>query len=1191
MGIRGVLSCALWLLCAAQATAQPAFRAASQASLASTGNAITFVAAGAATTSDAGCPRAVTPATPAGNVDDILVALAVAREDAATVAASGGWTQLYAATYAPAGQEFRAFIFYRVATNTGADSITVTESGTCSSLAARVSRFRGANTAQPFVNVPIPGANASMQNTDPIATGTETPDVGNSMLLVASFSNDDNGLAQGVGWSTAFESAHNLARDLSFNLHYQLQADPAPVSVGGWNQGATDENIGVIFALRPQAGNLLSIPFPAGTLAGDVMVATIAVRPSTATVVAPAGWTLIQSTTQGGGTTSTLASYYRVATGSEPAAYVFSVGGVASTGIVGGIASFSGVDTANPIDAQGGNATASSLTHTANAITTTVANTMLVGAFEFASSPLPANWNPGGMTEAVDGRSDPAPANTGIALSVGYVLQAALGSTGTRSATASGVAADTGAAQLIALRGLANVVFDVLSGDYALACAAYPIDITIVARDTNGNAVPTYTNPVNITTSTGTGNWSVGVANGVLNNGANNDGAATYQFVAADLGRIVLRLAVTAVSTVSVTVQDAVTGFAAGGIPIDFVADGYRIIPDAIQVAGRPQAISVERRNNCNLSQAQGHNANNAVKIWLSLDASHPGTATLPGATGASAVNPLPTAEPGANNITLAFAGGVAPVTLNTSDVGKYRLNIRDTNTARRGVSPAITTRPFALAMTKPGVLHSNAATDAVLGAAGADFAMTVGAYLWAGGDDGNNDGVPDAGANVTDNGLVPRFAWTTALSVPLGQVLPAGGADGTLSLGGAAPTVSSASFAGGAAALANVRYSEVGSAMIAATAQAFLDTPGADVTGHSGLDGTGNGTAGYVGRFRPDRFMASGALLENRAALLPACVSGFSYMGEAMRLAFVLTAQNAQGVKTDKYQGAYAKHDPTGGIGGAKAAYGLGARSGTTNLTTRVSAFYPGATPAWTAGALTIPAANPVHVAVERANPDNPDGPYAATSIGIAPTDSDGVAITGMDLDVDNSGADDHVAVGATDIRFGRLRMQNALGSEKLPLPMPIEVQQWGGTGFARNTDDGCTTIPRSAVAMTFNPFGAGTPPALAACETALTTASVVFAAGAGTMALAAPGATESGPVRLTVNLGSAGGNYCTGVGGAFDPATSAGMSYLLGRWVDAADPDASAATMYDDKPSAIGAFGLYGSQPSNFIFFRENY
>lgn len=1174
MGMRGVFLAAL-LLFAAAANGQIAFRAASQATLAATtGGTITHIGAGAAAIDDAGCPRTASPAIPGGNVDDLLVALAVAREDSATVNVSAGWNTLYAATYAPAGQEMRAFIYYRFATNTAADNITVTESGTCSSLVARVSRFRNVDTAQPFVTAPIAanGPNVSMQNAASISSGTETPDLGNSMLLVASFVNDNNGVTQGAGWSISFESPHNLARDLALNLHFLLQNDAAAAQASGWAMGATDENIGVIFALRPLPGNVLAIPFPPGTQAGDVMVASVTASPNVA-IGAPPGWTAINSTPQPAGSGSRLASYYRVATATEPASYPFSFAGAAA-GAAGGIVSFSGVDTVSPIDAAGANATASGLTHTANAIATTVANTMLVGSFEFASSPAAASWAPTGMTEAVDAASAPRPSNGGVALAIGYVPRGPIGSTGAWSATASGVAADTGAAHLIALRPVANVVFDVLSGDYALACAAYPVEVTIIARDANGNVQPAYANLVNITTSTGTGDWSVGTANGALNNGAANDGAATYQFVAADSGRIVLRLAVAAVSTLTVTVQDAVTGFSGSGIPINFVTDGYRIIPDPIQVAGRPQTITVERRvaPGCALNPGAGHNGNNREKIWLTLDASHPGAATLPGATGVTTVNPLPTAEPGANNITLAFAGGVATFQLTTADVGKYRISIRDTNTARRGVSPAITTRPFALAF--PGIQHGADQNAAILAAAGADFSATVGAYLWQGADDANNDGAPDAAStNVTDNGLAPRFAWETLLAA--GASLPSPGATGTVTLGGASPLVSRASFAGGAATSSNLRYSEVGNVFISATASNFLDTPGATITGNSGLDGTG-AAGGYVGRFRPSHFALSADTLTNRLALSCAPASAFTYMNEGLRLDFTLTAQSVQNGTTQNYTGVYAKLGLT-----TFANWSVGARSGTTNLTPRIdSAVAP--TGSWANG---VAAGVAITTGIRRATPDTPDGPYPGLAFGIAPVDADGTAMNPLDLDVNNDAANDRKSVGATtEARFGRLRMQNALGSEKVTLPVRIEAQYWDGAAFALNAADNCTAVPRSAIALDF------TGSTLAACQTAVNQASVSFAGGVGTLTLAPP-APNRGGVLLRANLGSAAGNYCTGAGGSFDPAGAVAMPYLLGRWDDAADPDANPDTAYDDKPAARATFGLYGSQPGNFIFFRENF
>jgi hypothetical protein len=1174
--MRGVLLAAL-LLFAAAANGQIAFRAASQATLAATtGGTITHIGAGAAAIDDAGCPRTASPAIPAGNVNDLLIALAVAREDSATVNVSAGWNTLYAATYAPAGQEMRAFIYYRFATNTAADNITVTESGTCSSLVARVSRFRNVDTAQPFVTSPIAanGAQVSMQNANAISSGAETPDLGNSMLLVASFVVDDNPVTEGAGWSASFESPHNVARDLALNLHYQLQNDAAAAQASGWAMGATDENIGVIFALRPLPGNVLSIPFPPGTQAGDVMVASVTASPNVA-IGAPPGWTAINSTAQAAGSGSRLASYYRVATGSEPASYPFSFAGAAA-GVAGGIVSFSGVDAANPIDAAGANTTASGLTHTANAIATTVTNTMLVGSFEFASSPAAANWAPTGMTEVVDAASGPRPSNGGVALAIGYVLRGPLGSTGAWSATASGVTADTGAAHLVALRGTPNVVFDVLSGDYALACAAFPAEVTIVARDTNGNVQPAYASLVNISTSTGTGDWSVGTASGVLNNGAANDGAATYQFVAADSGRIVLRLAVGAVSTVTVTVQDAATGFSSSGIPINFIADSYRIVPDPIQVAGRPQLITVERRvaPGCGLAAGAGHGGNNAAKIWLSLDPSHPGPAALPGATGVTVVDPLPAAEPGANNITLGFAGGVATFQLTSTDVGKYRINIRDTNTARRGVSPAITTRPFGLAL--PGVSHSANETSAPVIAAGADFALSVGAYLWSNADDADDDGVPDAGANITDNGATPAFAWNTVLSVPPGQILPAGGTDGVLSFGGVVPaTVSTGSYVNGIAALNNARYSEVGSAFVVANATGFLDTPGATVTGNSGLDGTG-AAGGYVGRFRPNHFALSGGALTNRVAL--GCGSAFTYMDEGLQLGFTLTAQNAQNGTTLNYTGVYAKLGTT-----TFANWNVGARSGTTNLTARVDgAVAP--TGNWSNGVANML----VTTGIRRPSPppnDDPDGPYPGLAFGIAPVDADGTAMNTLDLDVNNDAANDRRSVGATtEARYGRLRMQNALGSEKVTLPVRIETQYWNGAAFALNAADGCTAVPRSAIALDF------TGSALAACQTAVNQATVSFAGGVGALTLAPP-APNKGSVLLRVNLGGAAGNYCTGVGGSYDPAGAVAMPYLLGRWDDAADPDANPNTAYDDKPAARATFGLYGSQPDSFIFFRENF
>lgn len=214
---------------------------------------------------------------------------------------------------------------------------------------------------------------------------------------------------------------------------------------------------------------------------------------------------------------------------------------------------------------------------------------------------------------------------------------------------------------------------------------------------------------------------------------------------------------------------------------------------------------------------------------------------------------------------------------------------------------------------------------------------------------------------------------------------------------------------------------------------------------------------------------------------------------------------------------------------------------------------------------------------------------------IGIAPVDSDATALRAADLNMDvDGGGNDHAQLGAdTQLRFGRVRMQNALGSEKLALPIPIETQYWNGSGFATNTADSCTTFDRQNFAL-----GSYTGN-LAACETALGASSVAIASGVGTMSLAkpctgAPCSGNDGSVLLTLNLApTASGNRCDAVGGPGPAATSANRSYLLGRWSDAASSESpdDAATRYDDNPSARAAFGLYPGQSNRLIYFRENY
>ena len=83
-------------------------------------------------------------------------------------------------------------------------------------------------------------------------------------------------------------------------------------------------------------------------------------------------------------------------------------------------------------------------------------------------------------------------------------------------------------------------------------------------------------------------------------------------------------------------------------------------------------------------------------------------------------------------------------------------------------------------------------------------------------------------------------------------------------------------------------------------------------------------------------------------------------------------------------------------------------------------------------------------------------DGPYAALDVGIAPVDSDGVS-TVLDLDLNADATPDRTQVNSasTDIRYGRIKLSNAFGSELLSLPLTATAQYWDGNDFITNILD----------------------------------------------------------------------------------------------------------------------------------------
>lgn len=173
----------------------------------------------------------------------------------------------------------------------------------------------------------------------------------------------------------------------------------------------------------------LVLTTPAGTQAGDVLVAQVVNRYSPNSLVPPSGWTLVRRDTSR--LTVSSAVFWRLATSAEPANATFTVSGSPGVQMAGGITAYSGVHTSDPVHTSGA-ITDNSPTVTALSVTTTVANTRLVFALAKRQEVVPA---PSGTTSRWALMSGTGTANAGA--TVADQPFAGPGSTGARNTTAS----------------------------------------------------------------------------------------------------------------------------------------------------------------------------------------------------------------------------------------------------------------------------------------------------------------------------------------------------------------------------------------------------------------------------------------------------------------------------------------------------------------------------------------------------------------------------------------------------------------------------------------------------------------------------------------------------------------------------------------------------------------------------------
>jgi hypothetical protein len=803
---------------------------------------------------------------------------------------------------------------------------------------------------------------------------------------------------------------------------------------------------------------------------------------------------------------------------------------------------------------------------------------MLVALYAVANGTGGTN-SPSGMTEAFDAGT--AAGTNGVAVEVSYATQAGSTASGSKTSTANAISA-VNVGILVALKPSATAgaigSFGINVGAAtANTCAAK--NITITARDAGGNTIAGYTGTINLTTSTSHGNWATVSASGTLTGGSSNNGSASYTFVAGDSGDITLALSNTSPdAALTITVVDNAVGTSSTTSSAIAFSDSALIFTlDTVQVAGRNQATSValwarDSATATTCSIVTSYSGAKSLKGWITRDAT--AGAADPGGTAPTigAVS-LPNTQPGANNLSLTFASGVASFNLSTTDVGKYLLNLRDDSSAFTsaaiGASNSITTRPFGLGLTniKQGVTVNpggSATAGSAFVAAGDTFQATVAGYLWAAADDANNDGVPDAGANITDNGVTPSYAWPTTLAA----ASPFTPSAGTLGALGGGTAIAQASFASGAATVSNLTYSEAGSMTMQASATSYLGTAGANPSG----------TSGVVGRFSADHF----ALLSG--ASVSAGCGTFTYMDQA-RLGFSFTVE-AQAKTTNARLTNY--HSATNTF--ASATVGMQAEdTASANDGTDLSARVSGVTapaPAWVAGRYVVSTTSAVFT---RAT--NPDGPYDALQFGVRVSgDPNAALLTGTNMNPATSGVCSGAActgvklnTSPASVRYGRLRLTNGISSQLLPVALTAEAQVYlkSAGGFATNTLDNCTTLTAAN-------FTLGNAQGVAASALQVNFASAVLVGGRKSFTVSRAGSSSTGPggsgkssIDVGLNLGSStSGQFCSGT---FAANTGGALAHLRARWC------ASPGT-WDRDPVARAIFGVYAGADT-LLMLRENY
>lgn len=690
--------------------------------------------------------------------------------------------------------------------------------------------------------------------------------------------------------------------------------------------------------------------------------------------------------------------------------------------------------------------------------------------------------------------------------------------------------------------------YAISSSGAGMSCIAVPITLS---SHTSTHDAYINNNLINLSTSDNQGDWSLISGHGSLTSGPANSGTATYQFSAES--QVVLGLLHSA-GTVTTHASDSFASDAENGpititsigcAPAFFDFNSCELSSPRCTPASGPSTYANLNTKLANTSFAVDLVALKAngtletsfskpVSVNLLANTSTPMLGAKNCPVSSAATIPLGTVSMSAGRAPAAgvsvAANAISSVTPGYSAYRDVRVQIvcNSTNCPPSGLtacsSDAFAIRPstFTVASSANADATGLSATATPIVKTGVNFSLTATA--------------------------VNGYNGTPTLDISKVQAHP-----GALQAGSIAGSFGAASA--GFASSNDMTYSEAGYFRLAANGVtdnsfASVDASNGDCTldySNSAVGGKigcyfGNETAtGYFGRFVPDHF----DITPNTPAFAPACGS-FSYLGQPFGFGtapvWTVTARNSSGAPTRNYTGSLFKLSA-----GTITSQAWTATSGavvTISSLPAVSVADIGAGQGTlTFGVGSPPSSGLVLGRVALAAPFN-----ASLTLSANVADSEGIDYANNPFQHSGIGFDDGNPATSNDsqMRFGRLRIANANGSELLALPVPLTAQYWNGLGFVSNPLDNCTSL----ATPTLTYFTHNTNNQLTSGETSATLNSP-FVAGVGGLNLSAPG----------------NGNY-----GYLDLAISA-PDWLKYNW-DGVD-QASDGNLFDDNPRARATFG----------------